>query len=326
MITEQLQQLKEDPQSRREFATHFSVIAAIFLLIIVFSLTAAPSNFPVGKIITIEEGETVKQVAEKLKEEDIVHSASLFSVLVTFSDKAAVEGDYFFHKPINIFEVKRRISSGSYNIPTVDVIFYEGMTVAQIAKRLNDQVPNFDAGTFLTLAEEKEGYLFPDTYKLPQNISPERALAIFTDNFEKQIAEHQDEINASGRSLEEIIIMASIVEREATHDTRQEIADILWSRIDLDMPLQVDAPFVYAVGKGTFDLTLADLKEDHPYNTYKHLGLVPTPISNPGIESILAAANPQETPYLYFLTGSDGTMHFATNFEEHKRNKELYFD
>lgn len=303
-----------------------SLVLILTVVIWGLSLTAAPSNFGEGKIITIEEGVSIKGTAQILKDSDIISSRSIFTTAVLMSGGKVVAGDYFFHEPANMFKVIGRISNGSYNIPTKQVFFYEGMTAAQMAVRLKEVFPNIDAEAFLELAKEKEGYLFPDTYKFPQNISAENVIKVMEDNFQKQLEDHSDLIKNSEHSLEEIIIMASIIEREATSDTRQEIADILWNRIEIGMALQVDAPFVYSIGKSSFDLTIEDLETDNPYNTYINVGLTPTPISNPGIESIIAAANPRETKYLFFLTGSDGEMYFAEDFEEHKRNKSLYLN
>jgi UPF0755 protein len=119
--------------------------------------------------------------------------------------------------------------------------------------------------------------------------------------------------------------MASILEGEARLlETRRIVAGILWKRISLGMPLQVDTTFKYELGKTTFDLTTEDLKADSAYNSYTRLGLPPTPVSNPGIESILAAVTPIKTNYLYFLTDKKGEMHYATTHEGHVANKFKY--
>jgi len=121
--------------------------------------------------------------------------------------------------------------------------------------------------------------------------------------------------------------MASILEGEAlTTSDRKLVAGVLWRRLEIGMPLQVDATFSYVNGKTTFELTLDDLKIDSPYNTYKYKGLPPTPINNPGLNSINAALYPTKTKYLYFLSGNDGKMHYARTFEEHKRNRQLYLN
>jgi UPF0755 protein len=141
--------------------------------------------------------------------------------------------------------------------------------------------------------------------------------------FDQRIAENKG-ILASEKSLRDIVTMASIIEKEATRESMQEVSNILWKRIDEDMPLQVDAGFVYERGKHTFELSLEDLKEDSPYNTYTRRGLPPTPISNPGIQALLAASQPQETDNFYFLTGYDGEMYYASTLKEHDSNKEKY--
>jgi UPF0755 protein len=131
----------------------------------------------------------------------------------------------------------------------------------------------------------------------------------------------------STHSLKDSIIMASILENEArTTESRKIIAGILWKRLYLGMPLQVDSTFSYINGKNTYDLTLDDLKINSPYNTYLYKGLPPGPISNPGLDAINDAIYPTKTPYLYFLSSKSGDMYYAKTFEEHKRNKELYLN
>ena len=134
------------------------------------------------------------------------------------------------------------------------------------------------------------------------------------------------ELNAavaeSGRDFSDIVIMASLIEKEAgSRKDAEIISGILWKRIEIGMPLQVDAVFPYIIGKNTYEVTLQDLEVDSPYNTYKYPGLPIGPISNPGLVSIKAAINPQKTNYLYYLNDTNGVMHYATTFDEHKINK-----
>ncbi len=121
--------------------------------------------------------------------------------------------------------------------------------------------------------------------------------------------------------------MASLVEEEASNSTdRRIIAGILWRRLAHNMPLQVDAPFYYIIGKGSSQLTLKDLSMDSPYNLYKHTGLPPRPIDNPGLDAIVDTITPTTTDYLYFLSGRDGKMHYASTFEGHVANKGKYLE
>ena len=121
------------------------------------------------------------------------------------------------------------------------------------------------------------------------------------------------------------LLVEFIIEREAKKpEDKNLVSGILWKRFYIKMPLQVDAPFAYISNKNTYELTEDDLRQDSPYNTYRYLGLPPGPISNPGIESILAAISPKQSQYLYYLSDRSGNMHYAVTFEEHKRNKTLY--
>jgi UPF0755 protein len=187
--------------------------------------------------------------------------------------------------------------------------------------------PEFDSSGFILKAKAKEGYLFPDTYKFGSDVRPEKVIQVMNDTFEKKINDKdlQDAMTDFGKPLADVITMASILEGEARQmRTRQIVAGILWERIRLGMPLQVDAAFRYVNGKTTKDLTVDDLKIDSPYNTYVYKGLPPTPISNPGLDSIWAAVTPIDTDYLYFITDSEGKMHYAETFEQHQQNVARY--
>lgn len=133
------------------------------------------------------------------------------------------------------------------------------------------------------------------------------------------------DVEKSGRTLNEIITMASLIEEEAnTKESRRIISGILWQRIKQGMRLQVDAVFPYIMNKFSLQLTKEDLMDDSPYNTYRYAGLPPGPISNPGWDSIYAAIYPAKTSYLYYLSDREGNMYYAKTFEEHKANKAKY--
>jgi UPF0755 protein len=168
--------------------------------------------------------------------------------------------------------------------------------------------------------------LFPDTYYLLPNIEAKEVFTLMRDNFDKKIKELDLEIKKFNKPLVDIIKMASIVEEEGRTDfTRQMIAGILWRRLSIKMPLQVDAAFVYVNGKKDSKLiTLDDLKIDSPYNTYVYRGLPPTPISNPGLNSIRATITPVTSKYFFYLSDDDGEMHYAITHDEHVANKEKY--
>lgn len=303
-------------------------LCVIAVFVFFFAMLISGPQLPnVPTIVSVTRGESIRQIARELKEAEIIRSAALFTFLIQISDNPIVAtGDYAFTAPQNIFTVVKRFTTSRYDLPTVQVTITEGLTVKEISEKLATQFEQFDKGLFLELALPYEGYLFPDTYIFNNNATANEIFTRMKHTFDSKIDSLGEIITDSPYTLDQIVTMASIVEREATADSRQEVANILWNRFEIGMALQVDASFVYGIGKATADLTTADLETDGPYNTYKNVGLTPTPISNPGLESIKAAANPQPTDMLYFLTGRDGNMYYAKTFEGHKRNRALYLD
>lgn len=302
---------------------------AFLALIIIFYLNIyrAPRDFPEMEMVTIAEGMSINEVAEYFEQIGVVHSAVWLSALSRIiGDSGGIRaGDYYFKKKKGLGSVARAITTGDYGLEPIPIILYEGFTREQMAHTLARFLPDFDPNRFLELTEGKEGYLFPDTYRFLPSETAEGAARILQKNFFKKITEIQNEIDAFGRPIDDIVIMASLLEREARKmHTKRTIAGILWKRLERGMPLQVDAAFVYILGKGSADLTFDDLATDSPYNTYKYTGLPPGAIANPGIDSLRAAVTPIETDYFYFLSDADGNMHYAETFEEHKQNKARY--
>jgi UPF0755 protein len=289
-------------------------------------LTSAPLSFKDETVATISRGDSVKSVAQKLKAQNIIQSKTVFTnIVILFNlDSKIVAGDYIFKTDHSVFEVINRISKGEYGIEFKKITLIEGLTVIEMADILSKEFYNISKEEFIEKALPYEGYLFPDTYYFVENARSEEIIAKMRTTFDEKIAQEK-EILTSEKSLKDIVIMASIIEKEATTESMQEVSNILWHRIDITMPLQVDAGFVYERGKHTFELSLDDLREDSPYNTYVRYGLTPTPISNPGIQALKAAAFPEPTKNLYFLTGDDGEMYYAQTLKEHDANKEKYF-
>lgn len=310
-----------------------AVLIAIALFVILISFYAAifraPSDFPINEIITIKEGDTLSDVADKLKEQNVIRSPLWFESIVIMlnSEKGALSGDYFLGRKENIFSIARRIANGDFNLNLVKVVIPEGATVDEIASIFEKKFDFFDKEEFLNFTAGKEGYLFPDTYFFLPNVKAKEVVRVLGNTFIEKLAEVDENIRAFGKPIDEIINMASILEKEARDmEERRMIAGILWKRLEIGMPLQVDAVFNYVNGKNSFTLTAEDLKEDHPYNTYINKGLPPTPISNPGLDSINAAINPIESDYLYFLSDKSGNMHYSKTFEEHVRKKKIYLN
>lgn len=300
-------------------------VAALFLFYAVSF--APPKTFPLDSLISIHRGDTISDVASQFKQAHVVRSEFYFKLLTHFfgGSTGVIAGKYYFNEPLSVFSVVNRVLTGAYEIKAQKITIPEGFTAVDIAAKLASAFSNFDSASFLQLAKAKEGYLFPDTYHWLPDVEPIQVLTDMQKNFHQRIAPLAPAIYAFGKSEKEAIIMASLVEKEARQtDTRRIVAGILWKRIALGMPLQVDAVFPYIIGKNTFQLTTKDLQIDNPYNTYIHKGLPPGPISNPGLDSILAAITPLRSSYLFYLSDKDGNMYYARTLGEHLANKEKY--
>lgn len=292
-----------------------------------FFMISPPSDFPSHSAVTLTKGESLSQLASVLKEKHIVRSSFLLRNFVVWKnwDRKVVAGDYYFDKPISVFEVAGRISAGELGLVPLQITFPEGLNLFEFAEIARLHLFKFDPLDFLEKTHEKEGYLFPDTYKFLSNANADDVIASMEANFEAKIKTLQKDFDQSSHSLREVILMASILEEEAkTTEARKIVAGILWKRLRSGMALQVDSPFRYSNVENHATVKAEDITVDSPYNTYKYVGFPPTPISNPGIDSILAALYPTETAYWYFLSGKEGEMRYAKTFEEHRKNIEKY--
>lgn len=280
------------------------VVAFLFLFFV-----SPPSPYP-EVILKVEPGQSVQSVARELKESGVVRSPRAFSVFARLFGGVQA-GWYGLAEPETVISLALRFARGDTELDALTVVIPEGSTVREISTRLGVELPR-----------SEEGYLFPDTYAFLPGTSPEVIVERMRARYEEQVGPLRDAIRASGRGEEEIVIMASILEKEARlTETRRIVAGILWKRLDMGMPLQVDAVFGYIHDTETYNPTFKDLEVDSPYNTYKYRGLPPGPINNPGVDALKAALNPTKSPYLYYLTGKDGTMHYARTFDEHVANR-----
>lgn len=287
----------------------------------------APGNFPDGASVTVGQGMTLSEVATLLAKQNAIRSPFWFKVWSRLlgGSKGVKAGEYYLSVPISVFELANRLTAGLQNLDPIRVTIPEGLSNTEIAGIFSKSLKKFDRTRFLTLAKKKEGYLFPDTYTFFPNTTEADIVAEMEKNFEKRLLPLQPEIAVFGKPLDAVINMASLIEGEArTTDTRKQIAGILWHRLELGMPLQVDAVFPYILGKNTYEITTDDLKVNSPYNTYTHTGLPPSPINNPSLDAIIAALNPTASRYLYYLSDKDGVMHYAVTHEQHLINRARY--
>lgn len=297
------------------------VVAALFVWYWLFLPVA---NFPVGRPVTIEPGASVRHAAAELREQGYIRSTFLFRVLfrVMPDTKGVQSGKYIFAEPTGELGVAWNLAHGIAGVPTVRVTFPEGSNARQMGALLAKALPNFDEQKFISAAIPAEGYLFPETYFILPAATESEVVDMLRATYRARIEKYQGQIEQSGRTEAEIITMASLLEGEGKKlEDRRMIAGILWKRLDIDMPLQVDATFGYDYGETGYVPTAADLKNNSAYNSYRYKGLPPTPISNPGDVSIEAALTPTKSEYLYYITGDDGKMYYAKTLEGHIDNQ-----
>jgi UPF0755 protein len=333
-------------------------LSLITTLIIAFSAYLLndykSSSSPVDKneqtenIFTVEEGARAKEVSEKLQQGGLVKNSLYFLITLYIKEKQndIQAGDYILKRSMSADEIIDTITNGRATAKKITVI--EGWNLKDIAEEMEkmniskvqdfyditgapatdyrermDKPRNF-SNEFEFLKEKPswvslEGFLYPDTYYLPTSAKPETVIRKALANFDKKLTDDmKKEIKRQGKTVFEIVTMASILEKEVkTLDDKKKVAGILYSRMEQNMPLQVDATTLYAQIR---DGGKINTKYNSPYNTYLVKGLPMGPICNPGIESIEAAIYPTKTDYLFYLSAKkDGRTIFSKTFEEHKR-------
>lgn len=316
----------------RENANRRSIVMIILgggaALALYMYVIAPPDIFPVGELITVPEGATASEVGEILEVAGVVQQSESFraAVVLLGRDKGVRAGDYLFKQPKDVISVARAITTGAYGLEPIRFRVPEGATTREMAKLFAVQLQRFDSEKFLEKAQPQEGFLFPDTYFFLPNANEDIVIDAMRQNFDSQIEALVGDITKFGKPLKDIVIMASILEKEArNYEDRQMISGVLWRRIRIDMALQVDAAFLYSLGRTTFDLTKADLaNKADPYNTYANKGLPPGAIGSPSISSLRAAVNPIDKGYLFYLADRNFITYYSKTYEEHLRKKALY--
>lgn len=299
-----------------------------------------------GKVeIVINPGESIQTIGKKLDQAKLIDFTSfvLYVRLKNLTTKIQA-GRYEVPLTLSPVQIVELLQHGTFD---VRLTFLEGWRREQYLEyalsklAVDDEIFSAD---FWAATENLEGYLFPDTYIVPVNISASELVGILHANFSKK---YQGNIaaweSASGLTREQIVILASMLERETSSESGEDeirtIAGILIKRWKSGWRLDVDATVQYVLGRhwnaewndgeGRWEwwkerLTNADLAIDSPYNTYKHSGLPPGPIANPGLAALRAAANPKDSQYWFYLHDEDGKIHYAQTYEEHLQNVAKY--
>jgi len=292
----------------------------------------------------IKEGEGVLVIAKKLEQNGFIHDKWLFSFYVfAINEYSHLQaGTYSLSPSINIPTIARKIINGESVY--IAITIPEGFTNKQIEERISQKIPlkqgeipldqqkavvYKDKFNFLGDVPDEsnlEGFFFPDTYYFNIGAGRQEMAEKMLDNFAKKInPELREVIREQSRSIFDIVIMASMIEKEVrTMRDKKLVAGILCKRLESDMPLQIDATIVFITDGKITKITNKETRIDSPYNTYKYKGLPVGPICNPGLESIEAAIYPQENAFWYYLSTPEGETIFSRNFQEHLVAKQKY--
>lgn len=304
-----------------------------------FSFNGSPKEI----IYEVKKGSGAGEIAADLQKSEIIKNRQFFVLhaFVSGDFRKLQAGKYKLSSSISISEIVKKIARGEAEKNRITII--EGWNINDIGEYL-DKNGYYQKEDFLNSAEKNwndefsflkngsnklkvEGYLFPDTYEVSQKSAPDDLIKKALANFDKKLTqEMKKEIFLRGKSVFEIIIMASMIEKEVRFmEDKKIVSGILWKRLESGMPLQVDATINYITGKKNSRAEISDTKIDSPYNTYGHRGLPAGPISNPGIESILAAIYPVETDYWYYLSANGtGETIFSKTLDEHNQSAARY--
>lgn len=298
--------------------------------------------------VTVGSGQSARSIGRELQQKGVIRSARLFEVLVgvTGVQNSLQAGDYEFDPGLPAIEVVSRIAQGK--TASREVLIPEGRRVEEIGDLL-ERAGVVSKQDFLSALGERydepfleqtkltglEGFLFPATYSFHRDPKAHDVVDTMLRAFQEQVV---DKVQLEGQelTLDQVVILASIVEREAANATeRPLIASVFLNRLRLGIALQADPTVQYAIAPGSIagpdgywkkDLSVDDLKLDSPYNTYANAGLPPGPIASPGLDAVQAVVRPASTNFLFFVAKNDGTgSHaFAETLDEHLRNVEKY--
>jgi UPF0755 protein len=294
--------------------------------------SAPPARFDV------RPGASLGQVARELESRGLIRNAVAFKMLARYRnvDGALQVGEYEFSAALAPGEILTRIVEG--RVVTFEVVIPEGLTASQIALRLEaaglSNAADFSAfasdpasvGSLGVEGATLEGYLFPETYRLPRGLGVREVAKVLVDQFLQVWREIEPQARSQELSMLEVVTLASIVEKEtAAPEERPLIASVFRNRLRRGMRLETDPTVIYGIPDFDGNLRRRDLENaENPYNTYQIPGLPPGPIANPGADALRAVVNPAESEYLFFVSRNDGTHFFSKTYAEHDRAVDRY--
>ena len=305
-----------------------------------------------SQYVQIPRGAAPGEIVAKLNGEGVLQSSLPVQIYLRVLGKTAnlKSGEYRFASPITPLGVIKKLEEGEERSTKLTII--EGWTRWEIAKEIAEKFPppntenqkqdekavfellndTSQIKDFDPTAKNLEGYLYPDTYNLPREFTPKQVVKALVDRFKKEWKpEFTDQARALGRTPQDIITMASMIETESKlPDERRIVASVIYNRLRRNIPLGLDVTNIYAAKlAGIWDGTLhkSDLERDSPYNSRKVAGLPPTPVASPSATSIYAALNPVQTDYIFYVRNvekNDGSHNFYNNGADFERGKAAY--
>lgn len=289
------------------------------------------------KQIVIPKGSSVRATAKLLEREKMIKSSLVFEFYCKLNKMAdrIKAGKYSINNSMDVPEIVETIVSGKALVDTVKFTIPEGYNLVQIVEKLSSlgvvspesiqaalEAKKYDYGFIGQIPEREkmlEGYLFPDTYEIYKNTTAEAIIEKLLGRFDQVFTEeYRNRAKELNMSIDQVITLASIIEREAKLDEeRPRISAVFHNRLKKDMMLQSCATIQYLFKEPKEVLTYKDLEIESPYNTYKHAGLPPGPIASPGLKAIEAALYPEDSDFLYFVAKDDGSHIFTKTYSEH---------
>ena len=302
------------------------LIVSIVFGIILFTFFVYKTNADFPTIFIVENGETLRSVADRLKEDGLLIGKEQFLISVYFIGGTIQKGIYYLEEPKSVFTLASEFATGKNNLPNVKIRIPERLTVYEITDIFLEAFPYLHRETLLLLFLNNNGKLYPDTYYFPRisKITEKNVINSITKNFDYKTKELFSNYNGS-YSKEELIRIASIIELEASdYEDRRKIAGVIFNRLVQGIPLQVDVSFYLINKKNTYTLSREDLKVDHPLNTYVNIGIPPFALTSPTIESIRATVDPVKHKYIFFLSDRFNNTYFSETLIEHNIKKQKY--
>jgi UPF0755 protein len=323
--------------------------AVLFLALVVAAYAAYAIYVPIGPkvgandeaatYVDIAPGTGTKAIAAQLEKAGVLRSRYAFDLLRAVKGGKLMAGEYRFNRPATASEVYARLVRG--DVYTIAVTIPEGYNIFEIAQAMQSAglgpreaflaAERSQTGLIADLSPQAtslEGYLFPDTYRFSRHATPEQMAGAMVRRFRQVAAELGLTPDGRGDEIARTVTLASLVEKEVSQDgERPLVASVFENRLARNMPLDTDPSVIYAAqleGRYRGAIYASDLQSPSPYNTYRHAGLPPGPIANPGVAALKAALAPARTDYLYFVADAEGHSRFSTTLQEHAEQVQSY--